>query len=201
MESNVLPEPSAVPDAASREDFARVALPHLDAVHRVARALTGDADEAADLVQETFLRAVRHWHTFAPGADPRRWLATICRNVWRAQRPAAARAVPLDEETVDFLPAAHLHLAAVRLSLDTLYERPDLGPAIRRAIDQLDPPFRDVVLLCDVEDCTYDEAAALLQVPVGTIRSRLYRARHRLQTELLAWAQDAGLASSPAEHA
>lgn len=172
-------------------------LPHVAAIHRVAIALTGDADEAADLVQETYLRAFRHWQTFDASADARRWLATICRNLWRARGPVRTRETALDEETVDFLPAARLHLDAVRWSLDDLYERFDLGEALSRAIDTLDPPFRQVVLLCDVEDHSYAEAAEALGVPVGTVRSRLYRARHRLQAELLAWAQDAGLGVPP----
>lgn len=172
-------------------------MPHVGAVHRVAMALTGDADDAADLVQETYLRAFRHWHTFDPRADARRWLATICRNVWRARRSTARREAAFDEETVDFLPAARLHLEAVRWSLDELYDRFDLGEAIGRAIEALEPPFRQVVLLCDVEDLSYADAAAALGVPVGTVRSRLYRARHRLQADLLAWAQDAGLGVPP----
>lgn len=183
--------------ADHRAAFEAAVLPHLGAIHRVALALTGDGDAAADLVQETYLRAFRHWHTFDPAADARRWLATICRNVWRAGRATAGREASLDEETVDFLPAARLHREAVRWSLDDLYERFDLGDALGRAIAELEPAFRQVVLLCDVEDLSYAEAAAALSVPVGTVRSRLYRARHRLQAHLLAWAQDAGLGVPP----
>jgi RNA polymerase sigma-70 factor, ECF subfamily len=180
-----------------RTAFETAVLPHLGAVHRVAMALTSDADAAADLVQETYLQAFRHWHTFDHGADAKRWLATICRNLWRAGRVSAGREAPYDEETVDFLPAARLHQEAVRWSLDDLYERFDLGDALVRAMAELDPPFRRVVQLCDVDDLSYAEAAEVLGVPVGTVRSRLYRARHRLQSHLLAWAQDAGLGVAP----
>lgn len=166
-------------------------------MHRVALALTGDADAAADLVQETYLRAFRHWHTFDQQADAKRWLSTICRNVWRAGHADAGREQSFDEETVDFLPAARLHREAVQWSLDALYDQFDVGDAIRRAIADLEPAFRQVVVLCDVEDMSYAEAAAALAVPVGTVRSRLYRARHRLQSQLLAWAQDAGLGVPP----
>lgn len=182
---------------AHGEAFETAVMPHLAAIHRVALALTGDADAAADLVQETYLRAFRHWHTFEPNADARRWLATICRNIWRTGRAAAGRESSLDEETVDFLPAARLHQDAVRWSLDDLYDRFDLGDALLRAIGDLDESFRQVVLLCDVEDMSYAEAAAALGVPIGTVRSRLYRARHRLQAHLLAFAQDAGLGVPP----
>jgi RNA polymerase sigma-70 factor (ECF subfamily) len=190
------PRPHPAP-AESTAAFEAAVMPHLAAIHRVAIALTGDPDAAADLVQETYLRAFKHWHTYDAAADARRWLATICRNVWRAGRSSAAREASLDEETVDFLPAARLHQEAVRWSLDHMYERLDLGDALSRAIDDLEPAFRQVVLLCDVEDLSYAEAAAALAVPVGTVRSRLFRARHRLQTQLLAWAQDAGLGVPP----
>lgn len=193
---SLTPDPLDAPAAPSLA-FEAAVLPHLGAIHRVALALTSDPDAAADLVQETYLRAYRHWHTFDQHADAKRWLATICRNVWRAGHADAGREQDFDEETVDFLPAARLHREAVQWSLDALYEQFDLGDAIHRAIADLDPAFRQVVLLCDVEDLSYAEAAAALALPIGTVRSRLYRARHRLQSQLLAWAQDAGLGVSP----
>jgi RNA polymerase sigma-70 factor (ECF subfamily) len=87
-----------------------------------------------------------------------------------------------------------LHVTAQRAGADDLFARLDLAPAIRAAIDGLPDAFRAVVLLVDVEGYEYEEAAGLLDVPVGTVRSRLFRARRLLQESLLAYARDAGLA-------
>lgn len=157
--------------------FEAVAMPHLPAVARVARALARDAADADDLVQETFLRALRHWNTFQPGSDCKRWLATICRNVFLAQKGRAQVVTAVEDDALEAYGAADAHRTARAAGLNGLFDRLDLGPAIRRALDDLDPIFRDVVSLYDVEGFTYEEIAELLMIPLGTVRSRLYRAR------------------------
>lgn len=186
-----LPSPMADPRIA---EFESVALPHLPAVARVARALTRDAAEADDLVQETFLRALRHWDTFQRGSDCKRWLSTICRNAFLAQRQRAQLVTAVEDDTLEAYGAADAHRMARAAGLTDLFDRIDLGPAIRRAIERLEEPFRDVVLLCDVEGFTYEEAAELLMIPLGTVRSRLFRARRLLQQSLIAHAVDRGFA-------
>lgn len=181
------------------DSFETVALPHLPAVARVARALTRDSSDADDLVQETFLRALRHWHTFVPGSDCKRWLSTICRNAHFAQRRRDEVVAAVEDDALEALGAADPHRSARALGLNDLFERFDLGPAIRREIDALAPAFRDVVTLCDIEGFAYDEIAELLSVPVGTVRSRLYRARRILQEALIAHAVDCGYASIPSK--
>lgn len=188
------PDLSHAPTAA---DFDAVALPHLPAVARVARALARDPADADDLVQETFLRALRHWHTFVPGSDCKRWLATICRNVFLAQRQRAQVVTAVEDETLEAHASADAHRAARAAGLEELFDRLDLGPAIRRALDALDPIFRDVVALYDMEGFTYEEIAELLAIPIGTVRSRLYRARRLLQEALISHAVDRGLAAAP----
>ncbi len=184
--------------SSSRDDqFARLALPLLPAVARIARALTRDEADAEDLVQETFLRAYRGWHTFDQAGDPKRWLAAICRNTWRRSAARDAIVTAVDDEALDALAVAHVHNAAKRAGVDAMYATLDLGPAITEAIEALDPAFRDVVVLADVEGFAYEEIAELLHVPVGTVRSRLYRARRRLQERLMQHAIDLGL-SRPA---
>ncbi len=182
---------------ADQATFEAIALPHLPAVARVARALAKDASDADDLVQETFLRALRHWDTFAPGSDCKRWLATICRNVFLAQKGREARVTAVEDETLEALGAADTHLAARAVGLDDLFDRFDLGPAILEAVAALSPAFRDVVTLSDVEGFTYEEIAELLMIPLGTVRSRLFRARRLLQESLLAHAVDRGFATAP----
>ncbi len=185
--------PHSLADPVSHE-FESVALPHLPAVVRVARALAKDSAEADDLVQETFLRALRHWKTFEPGSDCKRWLSTICRNVFLAQRQRAKLVTAVEDETLEAYASADAHRSARSMGLTDLFDRIDLGPAIRAAIEMLDKPFRDVVALADVEGFTYEEIAELLMIPIGTVRSRLFRARRQLQESLLAHAVDRGFA-------
>ncbi|HVX38529.1 MAG TPA: sigma-70 family RNA polymerase sigma factor, partial [Gemmatimonadaceae bacterium] len=187
---------------ASRDaTFAAIALPLLPDVARVARALTREQSDADDLVQETFLRAYRSWHTFEQGTDCRRWLGTICRNTFRELRHRADRVVPMDDDGLESLAAAYTHIAARNAGLDDMYARLDLGPAIATAIDALDPGFRDVVVLADVHGLQYDEVADALAIPIGTVRSRLYRARRQLQEMLMAYAIDAGYGTARPESA
>jgi RNA polymerase sigma-70 factor (ECF subfamily) len=180
--------------------FERVALPWLDAVYRFARSLTHDAADADDLVQDTFLRALRAWHTFRPEADCRRWLFAICHHAFLASRERQ-RSHPEDgngcEGDGDALRAVMLHHGAVRDGTDELLARIGLGPALHDALAHLSEPFRSAVVLVDGEGHSYEEAAAVLHVPVGTVRSRLYRGRRLLQEGLFAHARDAGLACAP----
>ncbi|MGH7634137.1 MAG: RNA polymerase sigma factor [Gemmatimonadaceae bacterium] len=173
--------------------FEALALPQLEAVARFALSLTRDRADAEDLVQETFLRAFRHWDTFIVGKDPRRWLFTITRNVFVRQRRAAGLIVESDDGDIDALPSVVSHVAAMRSGLGALFDELDVGPAIARAVDALPEPHRSVILLVDVEGQSYGEAAAILEIPVGTVRSRLFRARRAVQGELIAFAEDAGL--------
>jgi RNA polymerase sigma-70 factor, ECF subfamily len=189
--------PAAASDTRDRE-FAETALPHLPALARVAMALTGNEADADDLVQETFLRAYKHWHTFERGSECRRWLSTICRNAFLEQRRREARSVAVEDQELESLAAARLHNQARASGVDHMFSRLDLGPAISTAIAALEPPFRDVVVLADVEGFTYEEVAEALGIPVGTVRSRLYRARRQLQEALLKYAIDAGFAAGRA---
>jgi RNA polymerase sigma-70 factor (ECF subfamily) len=178
-------------------EFARVALPLLPVVARVAQALTRDAVDAEDLVQETYLKAYRHWHTFEPGSDCRRWLSAICRNTFFAQRARQRWVTAVgDDLELETFAAVSVHKLARDRGVEDMFARLDLAPAILLAIDALDPPFRDVVRLVDVEDLRYEEAADVLAIPVGTVRSRLYRARRQLQETLLHYAIDAGFSGA-----
>lgn len=182
-------------DERNRE-FERVALPLLPTIARVAAALTGGGADADDLVQETFLRAYRHWHTFRPGTDCKGWLSTICRHAFAEQRRRDARSTAVDDQELESLAAAHAHIRARASGVDDMFARLDVGPAIAAAIAQLEPHYRDVVRLADVDGFSYDEIAAMLDIPIGTVRSRLFRARRMLQEALIAYAVDAGYGRS-----
>jgi RNA polymerase sigma-70 factor (ECF subfamily) len=173
--------------------FEREALPWLDDVHRFALSMTRDAADADDVVQETFLRAYQSWHTFEPGSDCRRWLFAICRNVFLRTRERERRQVDVGEAELESLAAAALHESVRHAGYHDMWTRLDLGPAITRAIGELPEVFRTAVILVDLEGESYDAAAEILGVPVGTVRSRLFRGRRLLQEALIAYAQDAGL--------
>jgi RNA polymerase sigma-70 factor (ECF subfamily) len=180
--------------------FAATALPLLPTVARIARALAGNATDGDDLVQETFLRAYRYWHTFEPGSDCTAWLSTICRRALFDLRRREERTDVVDDTELESLAAASLHKTARSAGLEGVFDRVDLGPAIEAAIARLEPTFRAVVELADVEGFSYDEIAEMLDIPIGTVRSRLYRGRRHLQQELFAYALDAGYATlSPPE--
>lgn len=185
-------------DAERDAAFERDALPWLDDVYRFALSLTRDEADADDVVQETFLRAYRSWHTFIPGTDCRRWLFTICRNVFLRSRERQRPTVDLEDGEQDAVAAGSVYAAAREKGYDDIYARLDLAPALRDAIDELAEPFRSAVILVDVEDLTYESAAEVMGVPIGTVRSRLFRGRRLLQEKLLTVAEDLGFAPAGA---
>jgi RNA polymerase sigma-70 factor (ECF subfamily) len=170
----------------------------IPALYRFARYLTRDDTSADDLVQDTYARALAHRDQFRPGTDCRAWLFKICHNAYRRGKPRAARESVEAEAKLEALAAAGLHAGMQTVDpLGALFERSDLGEAIEKAMARLSEEYRTVVALVDLEERSYADAAAILQVPVGTVRSRLFRARRLLQEDLLAHAQDAGLLPPP----
>lgn len=186
-----------MPNQTERDaDFERDALACLPDVARFARSLTRNASQADDLVQETFLRAYQGYASFQSGSNMRRWLFSICHHAWlriahREQRVELTREGEAAE--LETLAAVMGHESARRGGLDRIVTEVDVGPAIRSAIESLAPVFRAAVQLVDVEGLAYDEAAEVLGVPVGTVRSRLFRARRILQEKLFDHARDAGV--------
>lgn len=192
------------PTESQRADSRRFeveALPWLDDVYRFALSMTRDETDADDVVQETFLRAFRSWHTFEPGSECRKWLFTICRNVFLRLRERERRRVDYggEDAQLEALASAQESVPTMAEHADIL-SRLDLAPALERAIGDLPEVFRSAVVLVDVEGMPYNEAASVLSVPVGTIRSRLFRGRRLLQDALVMYARDAGLtAPAPCE--
>lgn len=175
------------------EEFEALTLPHLGAVARFALSLTRDRADADDLVQETYLRGRRSWHTFDRVGDARKWLFAICRNTFLSERRRSRRVVQSDDGDLDALEAVKEHNVATAAGLADLYERMDVLPAIHRAIDALPEPHHSILVLVDLEEHSYEEAGDVLGIPRGTVRSRLFRARRLVQEALLAHAHDLGL--------
>ena len=181
-------------DTERDRGFAATALPWLSNIKRFALSLTRNEANADDLVQETFLRAHRYWSSFSQGGDDecRRWLLTICRNVFSTNAQRDAKTVMVEDDELESLATARTHDAARAVGVDDIYARIDLGPAIQAAIAQLHPTFREIVVLSDIEGLSYEEIAKALGIPMGTVRSRLFRARRHLQESLMVYALDAG---------
>ena len=173
-------------------------MPHLGDVARFARSLTRDAARADDLVQETYLQALRGWHTFHADADPRRWLFAVCHHAFlrTARRDAKYVDAPEDDPELESLATASAHWRAQQSGVAAAAEQMDLGPAIDRALAVLPAHYRGAVVLVDVEGQSYEEAALVLDVAVGTVRSRLFRGRRLLQELLFVYARDAGFATA-----
>jgi RNA polymerase sigma-70 factor (ECF subfamily) len=175
--------------------FEEEALAHLDAVYRFALRLSRSADRAEDLVQETFLRAFRGWDQYTPGTRCKSWLFTICRNVFlrqweRGQRHERAVRELSDDgpgDVINPLWAATAGTDPEGRFFDTLVESDVL-----REIEALPVEYRLVVLLSDLEELSYQEIAELLDLPLGTVKSRLFRGRRRLQAGLYTYAQEMG---------
>ena len=182
------------PTAPPAQPFEEALVAAIPALHRFATYLTRDPVWAEDLMQETYARALAHREQFALGTDCRAWLFKIAHNLHRKGEARAQREVPEDDATLEALAAAGAY-AGVQGSdpLGTVFEKVDLMDALEVALEKLPEEYRAVVVLVDLEDQSYADAASVLEIPPGTVRSRLFRARRLLQQDLLAYAQDAGL--------
>ena len=158
-----------------REEFDRAALVHIPELLRVASRLCGSADAGEDLLQETYLQAWRSFHRFEAGTNCRAWLYKILLFTYSAQNRKRARQPFL----VDLDAAGETALLVDAPTPDTL-----TAEAVKAAFDRLPENFRTLVVLVDVEGLTYREAAAALDVPVGTVMSRLSRGRGLLRLDL-----------------
>jgi len=152
-------------------------LPHADRLFRLAMWLVRNRADAEDIVQDTMMQALKSFHRFQPGTNCRAWLTTILQRVVSNRRRAAGRSIVVDDpddriaQTVPFVPPVPQVLTD-ELVLGTLRRLPTT--------------FQEVILLCDVEELSYKEAAEALAIPIGTVMSRLHRGRAQLRAELAA---------------
>ncbi|OLB09922.1 MAG: hypothetical protein AUI04_10580 [Candidatus Rokubacteria bacterium 13_2_20CM_2_64_8] len=160
-------------------DFQRLALSHLDALYNFAVYLTRNPAEAEDLVQETYLRAFRFSHRFQPGTHLRAWLFQILRNTFLTFYRLRERELPLAEDGVPDWDAPMFHEAPAE-DPSVLEAHTDLERAMRRLPDE----FRTVLLLAEVEGLPLEEVAQIMACPVGTVKSRIFRAKERLRVIL-----------------
>jgi RNA polymerase sigma-70 factor (ECF subfamily) len=198
---------TAVPDrpSASRalpHAFERDALAAIDSLYRTARRLSRDRADAEDLVQETYLKAFRAADRFEPGTNLRAWLFTILHNTASNRfRDRARDTVSINSDVVDRAadappPGSRQTLTGGVDTPESLLLRDTLAPELQAAIDALPDTFREAVWLRDVEEFSYAEIAAMLEVPIGTVMSRISRGRHLL-FERLNPARAAALSGKP----
>jgi RNA polymerase sigma factor (sigma-70 family) len=169
--------PSSSQEDRSLAGFEELALPLFDSLYNFARWLAQNQNDAEDLVQETYLKALRSYASFEPGTNFRAWIFQILKNTFLGSCSKLERRMTLAVDSEEDLPAT----SATPESL--LIGRSDID-AVRCAIEQLPVIFREVILLCDVEDASYREIAEILSIPIGTVMSRLARARKMVRESL-----------------
>jgi RNA polymerase sigma-70 factor, ECF subfamily len=185
--------------AAAAARFEAAALPFMDALYNQALRLTRHSEDASDIVQETYLRAYRTFANFKEGTNCKAWLFTILYSIFvnkyrKSQREADTVSIEELEQTF------HHTLADAdweRNFIATTSELDWQEPQLNHALAKLPEDFRSAVMLVDVQGFTYEEASAALECPVGTVRSRLFRARRMLFLELQDYARRTGLIRRP----
>jgi RNA polymerase sigma-70 factor (ECF subfamily) len=165
---------------AQSDSFEELAMPLFDQLYNFAHWLTQNREEAEDLVQETYAKALKGFSSFQLGTNFRAWMYRILRNTFLTSRTGlrAAVAVPLDSEEVG------PELAIEDETPETILMKRTDSELVQNAIDALPVHHREILLLCEVEEMSYQEIADTLSVPIGTVMSRLSRARKALRDGL-----------------
>lgn len=175
---------------AKRRAFEAEALPHLDTVYRVALRLAGSETLAEDLTQETMLKAYRAWHQYERGTNVRAWLLTILRHTFINEYRRAQRSGPsLDIGEIE---SFTVFREVQETDPEGRFFEQLVDDDVIRAINALPDDFRETLILSDIEGLPYAEIARITDVPVGTVKSRLFRARQALQRELYDYAVEMG---------
>jgi RNA polymerase sigma-70 factor (ECF subfamily) len=170
----------------------------MDAVYRFALRLTRDPERASDLTQDTFLRAFKNWEKYVSGTRVKSWLFTICRNLFlrgedRRKRHGEIVRDIQDEDPRSISREATVFLAVADRDPEGAFWDRVIDGQILKEIDALPPEFREALMLSDVEGLPYAEVAEILGVPVGTVKSRLFRGRRILQEKLYDYAVSTGI--------
>lgn len=181
------------PTKGLHKEFEKEAIPHTDILYNYALRMTGNADDAHDLLQETFLKAYRFWDKYEKGTNVRAWLFRIMKNTYINLYRKAVK----EPDTVDYNDIQNFYNIIREDSTDSndLQEKLFghlLDDDVTKALESLPEEFRTVVILCDIEGLTYEEIAEFVECPVGTVRSRLHRGRKLLYANLFEYAKRRG---------
>jgi RNA polymerase sigma-70 factor, ECF subfamily len=180
---------------STRESFEREILPHLDSIYSMALRLARNPEDANDLLQETVLRAYRFFHQFTPGTNSRAWVLTILFNNFRnGYRKGGREQVSQSEaEFTERLEAESLAADQSRSNPEALAFAGVMAPEVTAALDAIPEEFRSALLLVDVQELSYLEVSEILEIPVGTVKSRVSRGRGLLRQALLNFARGKGI--------
>jgi RNA polymerase sigma-70 factor, ECF subfamily len=175
------------------KDFEKEAIPHMDALYNFALRLTGDEDDADDLVQETYMKAFRFFDKFEKGTNCKAWLYRILKNSYINDY----RKTTKEPDKVDYEDVQNFYENVKSDEVETQHYVQDvfthlMDDEMSKAITELPEDFRTVIILSDIEGFTYEEIADFVDVPVGTVRSRLHRARKMLYVQLFDYAKNRG---------
>jgi RNA polymerase sigma-70 factor (ECF subfamily) len=176
-----------------RRIFEHEFLPHIDSMYNFAYRITFDEDDAKDLVQETFFKAFRFIESFHEGTNAKAWLFRILKNSFINEfRKRSKEPAKVDYQDVEtYYNSEDVHeLITTDLRVEALQDM--IGDEVSNALNALAVDFRIVIILCDLEGFTYDEMAKILDIPIGTVRSRLHRARNLLRDKLKMYAKTMG---------
>lgn len=175
------------------EEFSKETLPHEAALYNYALKIAGNTDDAQDLVQETYYKAYRHFDKFQAGTNSKAWMFMILKNSFiNDYRKSKREPYKLDYEQIQNFYENVKSDRSQTNNLDKEYYNNLLDDELTEAIDKLPAKMREVFLLCDLEGHSYEETAELVDCPIGTVRSRLHRARHMLQEILFDYAKERG---------
>jgi RNA polymerase sigma-70 factor (ECF subfamily) len=175
-------------------EFEQQALPHMDVLYNYGLRMTGNSDDARDLLQETFLKAYRFWDKFEQGTNLRAWLFRIMKNTYiNLYRKESKEPNKVDYDEIEEYYDIVRDEASDPNDLQEKIFGQLLDDDVSKALESLPEEFRTVVILCDIEGLAYEEIAEFLQIPVGTVRSRLHRGRKLLYTRLYDYAKDRGM--------
>ncbi len=186
-------ETKKLTQAEKAEIFNNEFLPHADALYNFAYHLTYRESYAQDLVQDTFLKAYRFIESYKQGTNAKAWLFRILKNGFiNDYRKKSRQPNQVELEEFNTFDETHDQGRVQHIDLRDEIFQDMLGDEITQAINELPVDFRTVILLCDVEGFSYEEIANILEIPIGTVRSRLHRGRKMLKEKLLEYAQEMG---------
>jgi len=180
-------------DVKKQHEFNTEMLPHLDALYNFAIRLSNDPNDAEDLVQDTIVKAYRFFSSYERGTNAKAWLFRILKNSYiNNYRKQTKLPYQIDYDEVSTFYESIRSDWSDTTDMEQIIYREMLDDEITRALNRLPEDFRTVVLLCDIEGFTYEEIANMLDVPIGTIRSRLHRGRNLLRVSLMDYASRRG---------
>jgi RNA polymerase sigma-70 factor (ECF subfamily) len=188
-EFNISPEEKAKRDAAFEKEFMHLSRP----LYNFAFRLTFDQDDARDLVQDTYLKAYRFFDSFEKGTNAKAWMFRILKNTFiNEYRRKTREPNKIDYQEVESYYNSDSVNAPITNDLRVDAVKEMIGDEVANALNALAVDFRTIIILCDIEGFTYEEMAKILNIPIGTVRSRLHRARQLLKEQLLEYAKKMG---------